>query len=174
MEKSDIKRVTASFNKSVGMFLRSFGSCSTNVKWNLFNHLCTSFYGTELWANRKRIRGLLKQLAVSYHYALKRVMGLPKWSSNHYTCSLLNCLTFEHCINLKTIKFYFWLVNCSSPCFERHKVYIIKFSRFFLEIDKLCRIRYQLVNFWDNDVDALRSMMFFVQSREPSSYVNNE
>ena len=59
-EKSDIQRVTASFNKSVGMFLRSFGSCDIAVKWNLFNHLCTSFYGAQLWVKRRRNVALLK------------------------------------------------------------------------------------------------------------------
>ena len=105
-EKSDIQRVTASFNKSVGMFLRSFGSCDIAVKWNLFNHLCTSFYGAQLWVRRRGNVALLKQLAISYHFALKKVLGFPKWASNHFICSMLRCLNFRSLSKFEGIKVF--------------------------------------------------------------------
>ena len=123
VRQSDMNKVTNRFNRSVGMFLRSFGSCSKDVKWNLFNHSCASFYSIDLWADRRGVLGLVKQLAVPYHWVLKRVMDLLIWSSYHYTCFQLRFLTSDHFINLKLIFFYFWAMNRSSPCFERHKTY---------------------------------------------------
>ena len=105
-EKCDIQRVTASFNKSVGMFLRSFGSCDIAVKWNLFNHLCTSFYGAQLWVKRRGNVALIKQLAISYHFALKKVLGFPKWASNHFICSMLRCLNFRSLSKFEGIKVF--------------------------------------------------------------------
>ena len=38
-----------------------------------------SLFCTEVLANRKGIFLMLKQLAMRFHYALERVVGLPKW-----------------------------------------------------------------------------------------------
>ena len=75
-QKSDIQRVSTILNKSVRKFLQSLGSCNVAVKWNLFNHLCTSFYCAQLWVKRRGNVALLKQLAISHNFALKKVLGL--------------------------------------------------------------------------------------------------
>ena len=163
-------RVFTSFNKSVGIFLRSLGSCDIAVKWYMFNHLWTSFYGAQLWVKRWGNIALLKQLAISYPSAHKKVLGLPKWASNHFTCSMLGCLTFDHFLNLKVLKFNLWMKNSTSSCFALHKFYFWKFSSFYSHLDKLLQTKYSLNNFEDNDVDALIAMNYFVHDREPSSF----
>ena len=45
---------------------------------------------------------------------------------------------------------------------------------FLRGIDCICEIRHKLTNVCDNDTDASSCMMYFVQSREPSGYVNIE
>ena len=65
-KKSDREGVTGSFNKSVGMFRGSFGSCDTSVKWNLFNLQRTSFYGAQLRVKRRGTVALFEHQSISY------------------------------------------------------------------------------------------------------------
>ena len=38
---------------------------------------------------KNRSSGDFKKLSISYHYAFKRILGLPKRFSNHVVCGLL-------------------------------------------------------------------------------------
>ena len=109
----DIDRLMKSFSKSVGMFFRKFGSSDFNVKWKLFNSLCLSLYGSELWADNNRCLTILNNFAVFYHSALKKILGVPRYFSNHFVCSELNVHTFDHFFNFKLLKFLFWLDKCN-------------------------------------------------------------
>lgn len=169
-EDLDIERIIKSFNKSSGMFFRKFYSCDFNVKLKLFNTLCTSFYGSELWLSTVGAVGLFKQLTVSYHTALKKILGIPKYFSNHCAALFLNVLLLDHLLNYKQIRFYKWLGECSSSCFIRFKFYFMNFSTFKSHIDDVWKTKYNVEDVLDNDLDALMSRLYFVQHREPSSY----
>ena len=82
---------------------------------------------------------------------------------------MLHCLTFDHFLNLKVLKFYILMKNCNSPCLALHKVYFCKFSSSHSELDQFYQVKCSHNNFENNDVDALIGMMCFVQDREPSS-----
>ena len=40
---------------------------------------------------------------------MKKILGLPKFYSNHVACSALDAYTFKHFINIKILRFAFWL-----------------------------------------------------------------
>ena len=135
----DIDRCNISFNKSFGflfILFRKFYSVNIDVFYSLFQSYCSSFYGAELWIDRKRCLGNLKQCGrgVSYHSALKKILSIPKFYSNHFTCNALNTLTFENFINFKCLKFLFWLSKCNSDCFYRHKFYFLNNSNYIFPI----------------------------------------
>ena len=44
----------------------------------------------------------------SYHYAFKKILGIPKYFSNHFICDIFSALTYEHFINFKCIRFLFY------------------------------------------------------------------
>ena len=119
--------------------------------------------------NYKSTVGILKKLSVSYHYALKRLLGLPKRFSNHYACSQLDKFTLPHLMNFTLLRYYFWLTRCSSPCVLVFKSYFLNHSRISVLIHKQFLEIYNVRNVLDNDIDALKSRIMFVQSREPSS-----
>ena len=73
----DIKRLQASFNRKVGMFIRKFHATELSVKLKLFNTMCMDMFGMNLWWDTRGCLGLLKQLAVSYHYGLKKSSAYP-------------------------------------------------------------------------------------------------
>ena len=165
----DMDRCNISFNKSFGFLFRKFYSVNIDVFYSLFQSYCSSFYGAELWIDRKRCLGNFKQCSVSYHSALKKILGIPKFYSNHFTCNALNTLTFENFINFKCLKFLFWLSKCNSGCFYLHKIYFLNSSNYISNFNKLWFNKYGVTNVLENDLCALISRIWFIQSREESS-----
>ena len=105
----DIDRCNVSFTRSFGFLFRKFNSVNVEVFYSLFESYCNSFYGAELWLDRKKCLKSFKQCVVSYHSALKKILGIPRFYSNHFTCDALNAFTFEKFLNLKCLKFLLWL-----------------------------------------------------------------
>ena len=173
-EKDDISRLQSSFNRKVGMTLRKFHAASIDTKMRLFKALCMDMYGIELWGDTHGCSPLLKQLAVSYHYALKRIIGLSKRDSNHYACFLLDQFTFEHLRNYRSLKFFRWLYNCESPCIATTRIYWTNSSKLKQRLDHLFLDKYDIEDVIHNDMDAMISRMKYVQYREPSSWQSND
>ena len=71
---------------------------------------------------------------------------------------------------LKTLQYYRWLKNCSSPCVTANKFYFMNNSAIKHRIDQMFYEKYQIENIDDNDIDAIISRMKFVQYREESSW----
>ena len=171
-ERNAIDRIVSKFNKKVGMFFRKFSSIALHIKMQLFDSLCMSLYGLDTIFDNKNCSEILRKLSVSYHYALKRLLGFPKRESNHYTCMLLEKMTFEHYMNFQKTKFLFWMHNSRSPCLVGLKNYITKFSVYAKGISAFWFSEYHVRNVLDNDLCALRSRISYVQNREDSSYVH--
>ena len=166
-------RLNLSFKRNFGFLLRKFYSVDIEMFYSFFNSNCSSFYASELGVNRTKCSRNFKALTVSYHSALKKILGFPIFYSNHFTCSVLNAFTFEHYINLKCIRFLFWLIINEGPCFILHKCYFLNMSLYKKKIHEMCVNKYDLSNILDNDFDAIVSRISFIQDREPTSmYVN--
>ena len=153
-ESSELKRITKSFNNSVGMFLRKFATVELSIKLRLFTSLCMSLYGLELITDTKGCSDVLSKLSVSYHYALKRILGFPKRFSNHYTCNYLDMLIFKHLRNYRTLKFLRWLNSSNSPCLVWHKVMLGRCSRYASYVRDVYRREYNVLDVLDNDFGA--------------------
>ena len=61
----DMERCRAAFNKSFGFLFRRFRSVDFEMLYSLFISFCTSFYGCELWLNRKKFSSSFKQVTDS-------------------------------------------------------------------------------------------------------------
>ena len=127
-------------------------------------------YGIDLWGDITGCASVLKQLAVSYHYALKRIIGLSKRDSNHYACFLLDQFTFEHMRGYRMLKFFRWLNNCTSPCIAQNKLYFITNSSIKCRVTRLFQDKYDIDDVVNNDIDAIASRIKYIQFREESSW----
>ena len=140
-----------------------------NLKFNLFEVLCTSLFGSQLWLDKAKTAKSFTKFSVSYHLALKKLLGFPKFFSNHIACSILNVFTLRHQVHFNVLKFFLWLKECKSICFSFHRNYFLRFSYFRRLLDSLFLKNYDTENILENDPDALVSRMFFVQNHERSS-----
>ena len=135
---------------------------------SLFHSYCLSFYGMELWM-KNRSSGNFKKISISYHYALKRILGSPKRFSNHVVCGLLGVLTFEHFLSWRFYKYLNWLNKCASSCFRPFKCFFIRYSRYSLSIQEEFFTKYNITDLFNQDDDAVLSRLYFILEREPSS-----
>ena len=156
------------------MFLRKFHAVQLDIKIMLFDMLCMDLYGADLSWNNEGCSSILNSLAVSYHYALKRILGLPKRSSNHYACYLLDKPIFKHLLNFRMLKLYRWLVKSNSICLSVNKLWLLNHSSLKIKLDAIFHDVYGIDDIIENDIDAIFSRIIYVQNREEASWSVND
>ena len=72
---------------------RKFKFCNDDVKCTLFKSFCYSLYCCSLWSNFKK--STLQRLKVNYNNIMRRLMGLPTYSSASYLFATLGVRSFN-------------------------------------------------------------------------------
>ena len=162
----DIDCRRSKFYSEFNQVLRKFCNLEKNVKLFLFKQYCLQIYGAELWFGGNVSHNSLKQFAVGYHKAIKKLIGVSYHEGNHYSCQEAQTLTFEHYINSMKINFFFRI--SMFPCNFMKKVfgYLSVSSVFFNEICELVRRKYDINDLIDNDKDAVYSRILYIQNHE--------
>ena len=113
--------------------------------------------------------GEFKSLAINYHKCIKKIMK-RSWSySNHDVCEEAGLPTFKHLHNLRLISFCFQLINSKSVCLSPYMAFLINDSMIIKRTQCIFLNNYDVVDFLNNDLDAIKSRVFFVQNREDRS-----
>ena len=168
-EKEDIKRANSAFLRQFYSFFSKFSGCSLNLKFKLFGIYCTSFYGSSLWTNRKGAIAEFKSSTVTYHKAIKKILGVPYWFSNHDVCNHTQRFTFENLVNLNIFNFLHQINNSISPCLTQIRNYLLYESKFACEANQIARENYSFDNVLNNDMHAISSCIL----RTQSLYISN-
>ena len=164
--EEDINSKRNKFYSEYNQILRKFSSVAENVKLFIFKQYCLQVYGAELWFGDRRSKASLKQFAIGYHKAIKKLIGVSYHESNHYACQQAQTLTFEHFLN--SLKMQFMLRLNSSPCpfIEKILKYLSVSSVFFREVIDVSADKYQIDDLIENDRQAVVSRVSFVQNHE--------
>ena len=177
--EEDINVKINKFYSEFNQILRKFHSVDANIKLFLFKQYCLQIYGAELWFGDSKSKRALKQFAIGYHKAIKKLIGVSYHESNHYACEQAELLTFEHYLNSLRIKFLFRLHF--SPCLFIEKImkYILVSSVLVSDVVKISSDKYQINDLFENDVQAVVSRVAFVQNHEsqmrgPVDNIHNE
>ena len=75
-------------NRSFGFLFRKFNSVNVEFFLFLFESYCNSFYGAELWLDRKKCLKSFDQC--------RKILGIHKFYGNLFTCDALNVFTVEN------------------------------------------------------------------------------
>ena len=78
-DNEDIKRQLRSFYGRSNMLLRTFGSCSYDVKQHLFMSYCGSLYTSSIWC--KFTKKQMYQMEVAYNNVFRRFFHYEKFCS---------------------------------------------------------------------------------------------
>ena len=73
--------------------IRKFKFCNDDVKCTLFRSFCYSLYCCSLWYNFKK--STLQRLKVSYNNIMRRLMGVPAYSSASFLFATLGVRSFQ-------------------------------------------------------------------------------
>ena len=146
--------------------MRKFSFAHETVLLYLFNTYCSNFYGSQIWLRKRNCLGHFNDFGKAYHKALKRILEIPDYASNHETCNENDFFTFHHKINYDLIRTTYKII--SNPCsfvytnyfFFKHKSLISETVKEILLYD------YLMTSFLDNDLDAIKSRIKFIQLSE--------
>ena len=162
----DIKRMNSQFLKQFFGMYRKFSFNNWAVLGFLFQSYCTSFYGSNLWYDKKYSQREFRALSVSYHKCIKLMLRLPIWESNHYACNIAGLPIFKHLINKKILCYFFNIINSKSPCLSQ-LLYYLKFdSHIAYHVKLIFQNGYNVNNILVNDIDAVKARIDFIQDNE--------
>ena len=90
-EDLEIDRCNLSFKRSFGFLFRKFNYLSIDVFYSLFGSFCSSFYGSELWVNRKNCSRNFKSMSVAYHSAPKNMFRVTEILQQSFYLWFIKC-----------------------------------------------------------------------------------
>ena len=117
---NDIDRVKSKFFIEFNSILRKFSFAEIKVKVFLFKQYCLQLYGAELWFGCTKSLQPLRQFAVAYHKAVKKLLGLSSHESNHYACQEANLFIFDHLINKLKISCVHRIITKPCPFIDKN------------------------------------------------------
>ena len=136
--------------------MRKFTLLHKNLKLFLLKQFCLQIYGAELRFGCIRSSSVLKQFAVGYHKAIKKLLGFSTHEGNHHSCVIFNRSKFLHGTNEK--KHYSFVRNS----LDQLSVSSVFFKELYMEVFNI----YGITDLLENDIDAIKSRIFFIQNRE--------
>ena len=169
----DIKRCCKSFLGQFYSMYRNFNNVHKDLLIFLFNSYCTSFYGIELWHSKTFCASEYHNQEVIYHKSIKKMLKVSFRESNHAVCLETALPIFRHFHNWRMISFYFNISRSKSPCVVPLKNYLLNNSNFSSNIREIFDSIYSIQNLLDNDLDAIKSRIVYVQNHEPNSMEHN-
>ena len=167
--KEDVDRALKSFLGQFNGMYQRFNFLTTEVLSFLFKTYTTSFYGINLWFEHKIQPSHIKRLEVAYHKAIKKILGMEVWNSNHDACELMNIDLFKHFLTKRMTKFYFSAISSKCRMFQKLRYHFMFSSQLYKVLKNRFHTMYQIDNLFSNDRDALIARMSFVRMRKPRS-----
>ena len=170
--KADCDRALKSFFKQFNSMYNKFNFLPIEVLSFLFKTYATSFYGIHLWFEQRILKTDTKKLEVAYHKAIKKVVGLEVWRSNHDACEKMGIDVFKHLLSKRMINFYFSAISSNCRMFRKLKYHFMLSSQLYRFLKHRFLNLYQINEILGNDKNALLSRVGYVQRNEPrSNYV---
>jgi hypothetical protein len=169
----DIIKCRKKFYNEFNSLIRKFPSVDTEVLSTLFDSYCGCFYGSELWINTIGCKTVLKEFEVGYHKAMKKIHKLKWWDSNHDLFNKLNVFLFKHKIFYDKLMYVHKIL--SEPCklFKKNMYFYNYLSISVNDVYKTLLNDYSVISILDNDKQALKSRIMFVQCREKDQVHGN-
>jgi hypothetical protein len=170
--RQDIVRSRNKFYNVFNFILRKFHYVDLQSFMQIFTAHCMHMYGADLWFANLNCKPDLKKFSIGFHKAIKKIVKVPYYYSNHHVCNSLKILTFDHYINWIQIRFTHRVINSQNHLFLK----LQDFFRLGSELSKHTNgilQNYNVGNLCDNDIDSIKARIFFVQANEPSSNAFN-
>ena len=164
-DEEDIKCRLNGFYGKFNSVYRNFNNVSIQTFLFLFNSYCCPEYGLSLWnVNYTQGKQIMKSFEIAYSNALKKIIGVPRYSSSHITADICDQLLLKHHIAFVQLRYIFRILESNNSIFRICSP-MLKVGYLYSAVSNLFNNDYS-VNIWLNDKDALKSRIFWVQKHE--------
>ena len=164
-DDKDMEHKLMKFYGSTNSILRNFKNVDVNTLLFLFTSYCKPMYGLTLWNNKSSFNKCnFKTLNIAFNNTLKRIIGVPKYTSNHITADIAGHLLLGNQIALLQSGFYYRLLN-SKSLLIRYNLPFLKTGHFFSYINELFNIKYG-IEICHCEYDVIKSRIIWVQKHE--------
>ena len=167
--KADADRILKIFLAQFNSLFQKFNFLPANILIYLFKTYCTSFFGINIWFEEDIKRKDVRKIEVAYHKAIKRMVGMKPWESNHTACEKAGLMVFKHLLSERLLNFYRGIFDTKCNFFMKMKYYFTSSSQLYNNIKNRFQRLYAIGDIIYNDKMALRSRILFVQRTEPRS-----
>ena len=164
-DDKDIEHKLMKFYASTNSILRNFKNVDVNTLLFLFTSYCKPMYGLTLWNDKSSFnKTTFKTLNIAFNNALKKIIGVPLYTSNHIAADIAGHLLLGNQIALLQSNFYFRLLN-SKSFLIRINLPFLKTGYFFSYIYELFNIKYGVkISYCESDI--IKSRIIWVQKHE--------
>ena len=161
----DVKQRLNDFNSKFNSVFRNFKNVSVQTFLFLFSSYCQPEYGLSLW-NTDVIfsKQIFKCFETTFSNALKRILGVPVYSSSHIAAEMCNNLLLKHHIAYVQARYVKSVMRSNNELLKLYRPYL-KGGYLSSNIEKLFQNSYE-VSVWDNDLDVLGARILWVQKHE--------
>ena len=137
----------------------------------LFDACCTSFYGFELWFNRKKAMCEINKCAIAYHKGVKKIASMGSRDCNHKACAITGLNNFNHLIHKKLVSFLFAIIFSKSRCVSYLKRYFAYDSFMYKNVRNILYDSYNVSYVLENDRSAICARVDFKQKFHACSHL---
>ena len=121
----DVKIRLNSFYSKFNSVLRNFTNVAVETLNFLLNSFCLPDYGLSLWNMKElKIKQIFKSFDISYSNALKKIIGVPKYSSSHSAAEVCNQLLLKHHVALLQARFIKRSMLAENEIFKLCRFYL--------------------------------------------------
>ena len=134
----------------------------------LFEACCTSFYGCELWFNRKKVRCEINKCAKGVngkenHKGVKKIASMETRDCNHEACAITGLNIFNNLIDKKLVSFLFSTIFSKSRSISYLKRYFAYNSFMYENVRNILHDSYNVSYVLENDRSAICARTDFIQ-----------
>ena len=133
-DDKDVQKRLNEFYSSFNSILRNFKGLTNNSFLFLFNSYCKPDYGLSLLNHKDTPKScMFRAFEVAYSKAMKQILNVPVYSSNHEVAEKCNLMLLKHHLALTQCRYYTRLTHSANPIIK-HNLPVLKEGHFFKKL----------------------------------------
>ena len=102
-DDKDIKHQTSMYNRKANAVLSDFKHISGDLRVQIMQSYCSSFYGSQLW---DLYNTCIDRLSISWRKSIRKALNVPARTHSVYLPLICECLPFNAQLELRVMKFF--------------------------------------------------------------------
>ena len=166
-DDEDIQKCVFKFNRKSNCVISDFKKLYTDQRFQMLVSYCTSFYGSQLWCKKL---SCLNNLYVSYRFAVKKTLRIPRRSHNIFIPMLTGMLPIEQQIHKRVLAFFYKCIHSQNNCVRTICRMIFTspvsyYGNYVRELSYKYRVNYATF-FQPNQISRIKSALYLYNQTE--------